>query len=85
MATKIRKHKTISENLNVSASEAESSDDKLEDAKLKPFRTDILKRKYESQANKKNNNEMKQYSIQQKGFTERLFNGTSVSIESVMI
>ena len=78
-------YKRISENLNVSDSEAESSDEELEDAELKPYRTDKLKRKYESQANTKKNNEMKQHSIQQKGFTEKLFDGASGSIESFTI
>ena len=49
-------YKTISENVNVSASKADSSDEDLEDAQLKPYRTDVLKHKYESQVNKKNNN-----------------------------
>ena len=78
-------YKTISENLNVSESEAQTSDEELEDNDLKPYRTNKLKRKYESQATTKHNNEMKQHSIQQKGFTTKLYKGTPNALESFMI
>ena len=65
-------YKEISSDLNVSDSEAECTDEELQDIDLKQHRTKTLKRKYKSQAISKHNNEMKQHSIQQKGFTTKL-------------
>ena len=78
-------YKDVSPDLNVSDSEAESTDADLQDIDLKPHRTKTLKRKYKSQATTKHKNEMKQHSIQQKGFTTKLFEGTPTSLESLMI
>ena len=66
-------YKDISPDLNVSDSEAESTDVDLQDIELKLYRTKTLKRKYKSQGTTKNNNDMKQHLIQQKVFTTKLF------------
>jgi hypothetical protein len=78
-------YKDVSPDLIVSDSEAESTDADLQDIDLKPHRTKTLKHKYKSQATTKHNNEMKQHSIQKKGFTTKLYEGTPKGLESFMI
>ena len=85
MKIKTNFYKDISPDMDVSDSEAESTDEELQYTDLKPHRTNTLKRKYKSQATTKHNNEMKQHSIQQKVFTTKCFDGTTTSLENHMV
>ena len=78
-------YKDISPDMNVSDSEAESTDEELQDTDLSQYRTNTLKHKYKDQATTKHNNEMKQHLIQQKGFTTTLFDGTPKSLETLLV
>ena len=85
MKIKTKVYKEISPDMNVFDSEAESTDAELQDTDLNQYRTNTLKCKYKGQAKMKHNNEMKQHSIQQKGFTAKLFEGTQTGLETLMV
>ena len=53
MAIKIDIYKEVSLDMNISDSEAEYLDDKIENEDLKPYRTNTLKQKYKCQATSK--------------------------------
>ena len=85
MKIKTNVYKEVSPDMNVSDSEAESTDEELEDNDLEPHRINNLKRKYKGQETRKHNSEMKQHSIQQKGFTDKLFEITLTGLENLMV
>ena len=85
MSIKTHFCKELASDMNVSDSKAESLDNKLEKTEPNPFRTNTLKRKYKSQSTTKHNREMKEHSIQQKGFTKKSFGGTQKRLEHLMI
>ena len=85
MKIKTKVYKEVSSDMNVSDSEADSTDAELEDNILNQYRTNTIKHKYKCQAKTKHNSEMKQHLIQQKGFTQKLFKGTPIGLENLMV
>ena len=85
MKIKTKVFKEVSPDMYVSDSEADSADAELEDNILNQYRRITLKHKYKGQATREPNSEMKQHSIQQKGFTEKLFEGTPTSLENLIV